>query len=158
MPVKQIRAQYIYPWIGLTVASAFLFGLLYARTAVFETAILGAVLTAISLAGGYFITNFACFAYLKKARPDLATKIQTETLVAYSYTIIILIELFTIIVPSLFFLRILSLFAAYVVWEGCRAVWQLKEDERGNIVLVFSAVIILVSIIINGMISFLITV
>ena len=154
LSVKQIRAQYIYPWIGLTVAMAFLFGLLYARNAVFENAILNAVITSISLLGGYFVSNFICFAYLKKSRPDLATKIQTETLVAYSYTIIILIELFMIIVPSLFFLRILSLFVVYVIWEGCHAIWQLKEDERGNIVLVFSLVIIFVSIIINRMISF----
>jgi hypothetical protein len=152
LPVRQIRVQYVYPWIGLTIAAAFVFGLLYARNAMFENAILNTIITAISLLGGYFVSNFICLAYLKKIRPDLATKIQTETLVAYSYTVIILIELFTIIVPSLFFLRILSVFVAYVIWEGCRAIWRLKEDERGNIVLVFSLTIILVSIIINRII------
>lgn len=158
LSAKQIRTQYILPLIGLTVAASFLFGLLYARTAMFETAVLRAILTSISLTGGYFVSNHICFAYLKAKRPDLTNKNQSETLVAYSYTIIFLIELFIIIVPSLFFLRVLYLLIAYVIWEACRAIWQLKEEERGNIVLVFSAVIILVSIFINGMISLFINV
>jgi len=145
--VSVIRRQYIFPWIALTVTGAFLFNL-----GTFEKAILNAIITAISLIGGYFISNFICFAYLKNSQPGLASKIHSETLIAYSYTIIILIEMVTIIAPSLFFLRVLSIFAAYVIWEGCRAIWQLKEDERGNIVLVFSLVVIFVSVIINRMI------
>jgi len=145
--VSVIRRQYVFPWIALTVAVAFLFNL-----QTFEKAILNAIITAISLFGGYFISNFICFAYLKNSRPDLASKTDSETLIAYSYTIIILIDLVTIIAPSLFFLRVLSIFAAYVIWEGCRAIWQLKEDERGNIVLIFSLVVIFVSVIINRMI------
>lgn len=150
--VNVIRKQYIYPWIVLTVVLAFLCKLFYAQDKVLETAILNSIITAISLLGGYFISNLICFAYLKKNRPDLASKTDCETLVAYSYTIIILIDIVTIIIPSLFFLRILSIFITYVVWEGCRAIWMLKEDERGNIVLIFSIILIFIPIIINKII------
>jgi len=147
-----IRKQYIYPWIVVAVASAFLFNLIYASDRVFETSILNAIITALSLFGGYFASNLICFAYLKRTNPDLASKTSCETLIAYSYTIIILIEIVTIMIPSLFFLRILSIFIAYVLWEGCRAIWMLKEEDRGNIVLVFSVVIIFIPIIITKII------
>jgi len=147
-----IRRQYVYPWIITAIVVTFLFGLLYTSDKALETAILDVIITTISLLGAYFISNLMCFAYLKKASPELASKVNCETIIAYSYTVIILIDIATVIIPSLFFLRILSIFVAYVIWEGCRAIWLLKEDERGNIVLVFSIVIIFIPIIISKII------
>ncbi len=151
-PVKIIRENYVYPWIIFTVTLSFVFNLFYTQYKAFEFSLLNAIITALSLLGGYFISNLICLSYLKKSKPELAVKNDCETLIVYSYTIIIVIDIVTIIIPSLFFLRILSIFIAYVIWEGCRAIWLLKDEERGNIVLIFSIVLIFIPIIINKVI------
>lgn len=151
-PISVIRKEYIYPWIILCVVLVFLFNTIYASEKSIETGILSVIVTSLSMIGGYFISNILCLLYLKKYKPELASKNECETIVAYSYTIIVLIEILIAVIPSLFFLRILSMFVGYVVWEGCRAVWLLKEDERGSIVLIFSIIIIFIPIIINRVI------
>lgn len=148
--VSSIRKQYIYPWFAVAIILSFLFGILYNNS--LEITLLSTIITALFLFGGYFISNMICFAYLKKKQPELASKTDCETIIAYSYTIIILIKITTIIIPRLFFLNILSVFTGYVIWEGCRAIWMLKEEDRGNIVLVFSIVVIFIPIIINKII------
>ncbi len=151
-PISVIRKQYIYPWIIVCVLIVFLFNMLYASERSVESGILSVIVASLSMVGGYFISNILCFLYLKKYRPELASKTECETIVAYSYTIIILIEILIAIIPSLFFLRVLSMFVGYVVWEGSRAMWLLKEEERGNIVLIFSIIVIFIPIIINRII------
>ncbi|MDL2289984.1 hypothetical protein LJB95_01090 [Paludibacteraceae bacterium OttesenSCG-928-F17] len=150
--VSIIRKQYIYPLMIFCIILAFLFDTLYASDRRIETGILSVIVTSLSMFGGYYISNILCFIYLKRYRPELASKTECETIVAYSYTIIILIEILISIIPSLFFLRILSMFVGYVVWEGTRAMWQLKEEERGNIVLIFSIIIIFIPIVISRII------
>ena len=152
VPVKTIRTTYVYPWIVISCVLMFLFCYIYASGKAFELAIINTIIETISLAGGYFISNLICFAYLKKYKPNLASKPDCERLIAYSFTVIILIEIITIVAPSLFFLKILCMYIAYLLWEGCRAIWLLKEDDRGDIVLVFSITIIFVPIIIDKLI------
>ena len=147
--MQMLRKQYIYPLTLSATCISFVFHWIYASERAFETAFLCAVITGVSLLGGYFIINFACLLYLQKTRPDLANKTDCETVVAYSYTVILLIEIITTIIPSFFFFKILNMFTAYLVWEGCRAVWLLKDEERGNIVLVFSLVLIFTPVIIG---------
>lgn len=154
-PVNVIRKNYIFPWIIVCILLSLALALFRADSKVFEAGLLNAIITTISLFGGYFLSNLICFAYLKKSKPDLASKTDCETVVAYSFTIIILIDIIITLVPSLFFLRILSIFTAYCVWEACRAIWNLNEEERGNIVLIFSIVLIFVPIIINKFIHIL---
>lgn len=152
--IKEIRKSYLYPWIFITLILTFLFHLIYASERAFESAITNTIITSLALFGGYFVSNIICFAYLKKFKPELAQKAKCDTLVAYSFTIIILVEIVIVIIPSLFFLRILSLFAAYAIWEGCRAIWYLKEDDRGELVLVFSIILIFIPIIISKIFQF----
>ena len=153
--VTTIRKNYIYPWILCGVILSFIFNGIYAPARPIEAALVHAIITLLSLTGGYYISNLVCFAYLNKYKPDLASKNKCETIVGYSYTIIILIEILITIMPSLFFLRILSLFVAYSVWEGSRAIWQLNEEERGSVVLIFSIIIIFMPIIVNKIIHIL---
>ncbi|NDV47837.1 hypothetical protein D0T49_12345 [Paludibacter sp. 221] len=151
-PAGRVRKEYVYPWIIFAIILSFVFPALYASQRPLEGGLVSAIITAITLFGGYFASVFVSFAYLKKSKPDLASRNDCETVIAYSYTIIILIEIITTIVPSLFFLRILSIFVAYVIWESCRAVWMLKEEDRGSVVLVFSIAVIFIPVIINRLI------
>lgn len=144
--VQVIRSRYVYPWVGVCVCASFVCGLLYASEGAFEAALSHAIATGVSLLGGYFACKALCQIYLRRSRPDLDSKADCETVVAYAYTVILCINLLTTVMPSLFFLKALTLYAAYLVWEACRAVWLLRDEERGNIVLAFTLVLVLVPV------------
>lgn len=145
--VQTLRRQYVYPLMALAVLVSFVFSLVYADERAFEAAVLHGITTAVALLSGYFASCAICLLFLQKKRPDLADRTDCETVVAYSYTVILLVEMVTTVMPSLFFFKILDMFTAYLIWDGCRAIWMLKDEERGNVVLVFSVVIIFVPIV-----------
>jgi len=149
---NEIQKQYIFPWISFCVLIVFLFESLYALQKGFEIGFIKAIITAVSFLGSYFLSNKICFWYLRKQHPNLYSALACEKIVSYSFTTMFVLKVFTTVLPSLFFLQILSVFTAYLVWEGCRSVLKLNEEERGNIVLVFTSVIILSPIIISQII------
>ncbi|HLP03960.1 MAG TPA: YIP1 family protein [Paludibacter sp.] len=152
--VNEVRKNFVYPWIVFCVFIVGISNGIYAQDKHIETGILNAIITGISLFGGYFLTNRICFWYLRKQQNGASTYKASETLVSYSFTCLFALKAITTILPGLFFLQILNVFIAYLVWEGCGAVLKLNEDERGNIVLVFSLVIILVPLLISSVIHF----
>ncbi len=139
---KSIRSLYAFPWMVLCICTVFFFNSLYAREKVIETGFLNSLITAVSFFGGYFLSNAICFWYLRKQLPEKYTEIDSEKIVSYSFTTIFILKIVTTALPSLFFLQILCIYTAYLVWEGCRSVLKLEDEERGNIVLVFSLLII----------------
>ena len=147
--MQALRKRYVYPLVALAVLLSFVFNLMYAEERAFESAVLHAIITATTLFASYFAANAICLLFLQKKRPDLADRADCETVVAYSYTVILLVEMVTTIAPSLFFFKILDMFTAYLIWDGCRAIWMLKDEERGNVVLVFSIVIIFIPIVVG---------
>lgn len=68
--------------------------------------------------------------------------IKAEKMVAYSFTVIYVLKVVAAVIPSLFFLQILDVYTVYIVWEGCRVIFNIDEDERGKIMLFISLSII----------------
>jgi len=149
---KEIRNQFVFPWIAITVMVVFIFESLYASDKPLQTGLIHAIINTVSLIGGYFLSNTICFWYLRKQEPEKFTALDCETIVSYSFSAIFLLKIVTTVMPSLFFLQILNIYTAYLVWEGCRAVLKMNEEERGNIVLVFTIFIIFSPVIINQII------
>src|SRR5665647_1415191 len=150
----ELRKQFVFPWIALCVLIVFIFKSLYTSEKSIEVGIINAIITALSLIGGYFLSNAICFWYLRKHQPDTYSAIDCEKIVSFSFTTIFALKIIITIFPGLFFLQILNIYTAYLVWEGCRAVLKLNEDERGNIVSVFTLAIIFLPILIGQIIHF----
>lgn len=149
---NELRKHYVFPWIVLCTIFVSVFDGLYSGANVLEVGFLNALITLISLVGGYFLSNSICFWYLRKHQPEQHTYIDSERIVSYSFTTIFILKIITTVFPSLFFLQILSIYTAYLVWEGSRAVLKMNEEERGNIVLVFTLAIIFIPILISRII------
>lgn len=150
----EIRKQFVFPWIVLCVLTVLFFKSFYTFEKPLEIGIINAIITTVSLVGGYFLSNTICFWYLRKQYPEKYSAIDCEKIVSYSFITFFIIKIITTIFPSLFFIQILNIYTAYLVWEGCRAVLKLNEDERGNIVLVFTLSIIFIPILIAQIIHF----
>ncbi|NDP22661.1 MAG: hypothetical protein GZ091_16510 [Paludibacter sp.] len=147
---NEFRKYFIFPWISLCVLIVCIFDCLYAPDKPLETGILHGIIRAVSLLGGYFLSNKICFWYLRKNHKAGISAVICEKVVGYSFTTIFLLNIVTTILPSLFFLHILNVYIAFMVWEGCRAIFKLNEEDRSNLVLVFTAVIIFIPFIINN--------
>jgi len=151
---KEIRQQFVFPWIAICVLVVFIFKSLYAPDKALEVGLFNAIITAVSFIGGYFFSITICFWYLRNQHPEKIDAIACEKVVSFSFTTIFVLKVITTILPGMFFLQILNIYTAYLVWEGCRAILKLNEEERGNIVLVFTLVIIFSTILISQIIHF----
>ncbi|MDR0370416.1 MAG: hypothetical protein LBH80_00965 [Prevotellaceae bacterium] len=147
--VREIRSGYVFPWIAVCVLTSFVSSFFVSDTNLFEKAFLNFIITSAALVGGYFLTIKICRRYFAKEYPLDENIVKIETVVAYSFTTIFLLEVITSVFPSLFFLQILSIHAAYLVWEGSGVVFGIEEDKKGNIALVFALAIIFVPVLIN---------
>jgi hypothetical protein len=153
---RDIRGTYVFPWIIVCTVIVFLSGLLYVHERKFEIAFLKSIVAAVSLSGGYFVAIRTCFWFLKKRNITNCSKDDCERLAAYSFTTLFVLKALVALLPSLFFLQIFVVHCAYLVWEGLRAVMNLNEDERGNVVLVLSLIIILSPAIIAWILNFMV--
>lgn len=149
---NEIQRKFIFPWIALCVVVVAVFDSLYASGKGLETGILNGIITGVSLLGGYYLSNKICLWYLRKQLPEQSSGLACETIVSYSFTTVFVLKIITTVLPSLFFLQILNVYIAYLVWEGCRAVLKLNEEERGNIILVFTLVIVFIPVLISWII------
>jgi hypothetical protein len=153
---NELRKNFVYPWIAICVLTVCIFDSLYAQGKGMEAGVLNGIISAVSLLGGYFLSNKICFWYLRKQLKTKQSEVDCERIVTYSFLTIYILSVITTIFPGLFFLQILSVYIAFVIWEGCRAVLKLNEDERGNIVLVFTVVIIFIPVLISKLIHFIV--
>jgi hypothetical protein len=150
-PVSELRKTYVFPLILFCVLVTFLFKMLYTNENAFQIGFLGAFIEGIALFGGYFLSIKVAMWYFKKQNYS-ANAISCETIIAYSYSTIYVINVAVSVFPSLFFLKILYVHCAFLVWEGLRTMCGMEEDERGNTVILLTASIIFLPILINKMI------
>lgn len=151
---EKIRRMYVFPFIYVNVAVVFLCSLVYASENAWQAAFINTIVSAVALTGGYFIACTGCFRYLDRKYPQRYPKAMCTKVVSYCYTIVFMLRLVTEIIPSLFFLQILDIFTGYLVWEACRSVFNIPEEERSNIVLVFTLIIIFITPVLSHLMLF----
>jgi len=146
--------KFVVPWVALCTLIVFVFETIYAENKRFEIGFIYAFVNLLSLSGAYFFTKTITNSYFKKNLPELFSKVNIEKIVAYSFAVVFVIKIVTAIIPSLFFLRILNVYTIYIVWDGCRIIFNINEDERGKIMLLISLSIIFTPAVINKIILF----
>jgi len=153
---KPAFKTYVRPWVILCVVISFVFDAFYSDSKPFTTGFLSAVITAVSMFGAYFLTRYFVLSFVRKNWETDHAESKIETLVAYSFTVFFAIKLVVIVIPSLFFLQILNIYTAYLVWEGARILLNVDEDNRGKIMLITSLSVIFIPGIISRVIHFMI--
>ena len=149
-----LLTKFVFPWVGITSIVIFAFDAIYADSKNFQIGFLHSIVNAISLIGTYFLTLALTHSFFKKKLPEFHSHLKIEKVIAYSFSVIYIIRIVTSIIPSLFFLHILDVYTVYLVWEGCRVLFQIDEDERSKIMLIISLSIIFTPAIIKKIILF----
>jgi hypothetical protein len=149
--VAALRKEYVFPLIAFCVVVTFLFTMLYADENAFQSGFVQAIIEGIALIGGYFVAKKISILYLQKHNIN-ANRVACETIIAYSYSTIFVINVVVCVCPSLFFLKILYIHSAFLVWEGLRAMCGIEEEKRENMVIVFALTVILSPVLIRNFI------
>ena len=103
-------------------------------------------LKGLSVALSFLVANLLTYwigvRALDHFQPNFAVKENVARLVFYSFSLMYFFRIVTAILPGLFFLKVLNVFTANLVWDGCRGVMGMDEDERSNFVLLVTGMVI----------------
>lgn len=127
---------YYVPFMLVCVSVVLVFKMLYADSDRIQTALVYAVLTVLSYMGAFFFTRYLTTRFIKVNHPTKNDASIIEKIISYSFAVVFVLKIVTTIIPSLFFLQILNIYTVYLVWEGCRVMFDMDEDERGKIMLI----------------------
>lgn len=144
--------RFVLPWIAFSTFIILIFDALYAEVKFVETGFVHAFINVIALTGAYYFTLAVTNSFLKKNMPGVFSVVKTEKMVAYSFAVIYVLKVVAAVIPSLFFLQILDVYTVYIVWEGCRVIFNIDEDDRGKIMLFISLSIIFTPMLIKRVI------
>lgn len=136
-------SRYIYPLAGMIALSAFV-GVLFNRKEFdFVIALKSTIMAAVSSLGGFFLG--ACL--LNELWRGMFNRAKDMKLcqffTGYASAIMFLLEIVLSLLPEFFFLRILVLYTAYIIWEGAIPFMQVNENEQLKFTICASAVIML---------------
>lgn len=140
---------YFLPLVLLCCIFIYFFKSIYASQRPFETGFIYAIVNFISLIGAYFLTYKLCYFYFSKNKNEFVTKLNIDTFISYSFSIVFVTKIVVSVIPSLFFLQILNIYTTYIVWEGAKIIFKLNEDEQGKVMIFTSLSIIFTPIIIS---------
>lgn len=150
----QIVKHFLFPWIFICTFFVMVFDMLYTSGNIFKAGIISLLTTFISYSGAFYITRYLSFRFLNQKYPERYSKYEIEKIIAYSFSIVFIIKIVVSVVPSLFFLKILNIYTIYLVWDACRAILKLDEEERGNFVLLTTGLILICPFVFNKLIGF----
>ena len=145
--------SFVLPWIIFCAIVVFVFKLMYATERGFETSLVTTIITTISLYGGYLISRYVANWYINRKYPKIANQVNTDKVISYSFSAIFVLKIVTAVFPGLFFLQILNIYTAFLVWDSCRAIFKLNEEERANLVVILTAVIIFSPVLISSVVN-----
>lgn len=151
---KKPFRKYFMPLLLVCVAVVLIFKTIYANNKHVQTGFVYAVVMLIAYVGAFYLTRYLSGRYILKNHPDKKSDILLEKLIAYSFSVVFAIKLITSIIPSLFFLQILNVYTIYIVWEGCRVMFDIDEDERGKIMLIVGLTIMFAPAVISKVVLF----
>lgn len=133
--------KFALPLIGLCSLAAFIGTAIYLEGFNAEESLKKALLIFCSLFFSIYV-SMAVIYYLQprfnlKQNRDLVFKFVT-----YSSTVIFAVKFVTELFPELFFLKILVLYTAYIVWEGVTPIFNIDEKLKPGFVAITSFLLI----------------
>ena len=150
--LENVFKTFLLPVLMLVVGLNAFFKFVYADSNRFQTGIVYALAAFIAYLSAYFTARYFTVKHIVKHHPEKNNRQNIEKLIAYSFVVVFVLKIATIVIPSLFFLQILNIYTVYIVWEGCRVLFDLDEDERGKIMLIISLSVMLLPGMVNKLI------
>lgn len=113
---------------------------------------------ALSQFSAFFFGLFICYFITLKIMPQFVQKTNDKNinilvfkLIAYSSTLLYLVEISTALIPQIYYLQIITIYVAYVVWTGTEGIGKF---ETKDLRIVFTVIVTILLIFIPYMIAY----
>jgi hypothetical protein len=145
--------SYFHPVIGIIALLSFL-GILLFQKFNFQLALKTVIREIIIYFGGLFVAAYAVKLLSGKYFGLKFTTGIYERFVGYSSAAIYAITMVSALFTSLFFVQILVVYTAYIVWQGSIFYLNIKDDHSTKYAIFTSTIIIFSPLIIRGILYF----
>lgn len=132
-------SRFLYPIIGIATLASF-FSLLFISDTGFslEIALKKGIVCFVSFFGALYMAS-----YLFRVISDGLFQIEFDKtislrFIAYSVSLLYVLEIILVLFPEFFIVRILMLYIVYVIWEGCEIFLGIGDKMQMKIVLLAS--------------------
>ena len=140
---------YVYPFMGLIVAAAFLGVLFTGKEKDLQIALKESIVTLLSMFGGFFLASYLVNEVWHTILHHENKMKLCQRFVGYSSSLMYCLNIVLSLFPEFFFLRFLLLYTIYIVWEGATPYMDVKEPEQLKFVGFSTAIIVLTPIVIS---------
>ncbi|MDR1408201.1 MAG: YIP1 family protein [Tannerella sp.] len=140
---EEFLSHYVYPLIGMIALSAFL-GVLFNRKE-FDLiiALKSAIMALISSGGGFFLGAWLLDEVCRGMFRRPKNMKRSQLFVGYASAVMFLLKIILSLLPEFFFLHVVVLYTAYIIWEGALPFMQVREDEQLKFTIYASVIIML---------------
>jgi hypothetical protein len=150
---EKFLSGYVYPFIGLIAVAAFLGIFFTQREFDLQIALKSAILALLSSFGGFFLSAY----FISELWRSLFKREKNIRLcrkfTGYSSSLIFTLQIVLSLLPEFFFLRFLSLYTIYIVWEGAVPYMSVNEAEQLKFVSLATAIILFTPYILEFMLG-----
>ncbi|MDR1332275.1 MAG: hypothetical protein LBK07_09255 [Tannerella sp.] len=123
-------SRYVYPLIGVIALAAFL-GVLFNRKEFdFVIALKSAIMELVSSAGGFFLGAWLLGEIWRSVFKRPKDMKLCRYFVGYASSLMFLLRIVLSLLPEFFFLHVIVLYTAYIIWEGAVPFMLVRENEQ----------------------------
>lgn len=145
--------RYLYLLLGVNVLFAFIGKLIEGDGIFIVSAILNGIFSGTSFYCGFWLVlyitiNFLCKHYQIEVSHNVCLR-----LVTYSFVLDMVLNAIMSLMPSMFFLHIITLYTIYIVWEGVGASFDIDNEKRSGYVLWLAVLIVAIPFVIQYLLN-----
>lgn len=152
---ESFLSRYLYPIFGAIALTSFIGGLLFVPDGNVQTALKNAIISLVTVYGGYYIGSYVLNEFLPRLGIS-KDEPKVQQFVGYASALIYALFIILPFLSDFFILWIFALYTAYIVYTGYGLYIIGKEESRMSFTGVATALIILTPALINSILSFLI--
>jgi hypothetical protein len=129
---EEFLTRTIYPLIGLITLSAFTGILFTEKDFSFEIALKSAIKALLASLGGFFLSSYTVNELWKAVFRKEDNIRLCRRFVGYSSVVMYTLDILLCLLPmsDFFYLRIVLLYTAYIVWEGVLPYMGIREEDK----------------------------
>jgi len=145
--------EFLLPIWGTIVLLSFAGGWLFTANASFGLGIRNMIFEIFSLFGSFHISSFLLNEYIGKLTDVERNLDKTRIFVAYSSSLIYLIEIIVALFDDFFFLWLFVLYTFYIVYIGAGEFYKITAERRNNFMVITSLLILIMPLILKSVLS-----
>jgi len=142
-------------WI-LIIAASLLGGWFFTQNGSFEIGLRNAIIEFFTICVGFYIASFFLNESIASYTEEEKNLKKTKIFVAYSSSLLYLIDICVSIFSDFFFLWLFVLYTFYIVYIGASTFYKISIDKRGSFMVIASLLIIGIPLLIKFGFSFVI--